>query len=446
MKTFAILFFFILAISFLPAQSTDTIKIDFKTKTIHIPDDSSLKKADFLQVEISNINLNLYNVTINAKDTTLSKPQQTPSFASFALGDLSGLVSAIGDFATMVRLDGEPPMKNLIAIPDGLNTAIEKISEHKSKYNEIANKADDFKLNVYSERLKYYDLDQTKSGIKYEDELKKAQEIRSEMFNLVRKIAESEKEYLQYYTDNRDTISKKYAEVDKQIKEGYKALSTAVSAEAASISAEKTMELLESLVFLDNNLSTTYTSLPFQYNGEQTLIEVSIQPKEAKFNLQSYQTKLAIPAKIKFYTVVGMSFFASSLYDEAYSTVETPVCDTTSVFTFVDEENGSAEIGLATMLRYGAKINKANNIGCHFSFGAGVSLSRKVKPRVLLGGGISFGKKHMVAVDAGLTVGYVDRLSNAIDLNKGYPQVPETITVARLKAGGFLSIGYAYQF
>lgn len=452
MKIFATPIFFVLATSFLPAQSPEVIKIDFKTKEICIPDNCSLKEVEFLQVKICNINLNLYNVSINTKDTTLSKPQQTPSFGLLPTDDLLKFIPAIGDFATVINEIESAlgkafgPQKESDLISSGIQLEADKMSSFKSEVVVNLADIDNFKLNIYSKRLKYYKLEHERPAFNYEEELEIAQNIRGSVFALVDKIAESENGYLKFFANNRDTIIKKYPELDKLIKEGYKALSTAVSAAAASISAEKTMELLESLVFLENNSNTTFTSLPFQFNGEQTLIRVSIQPKEERFKLQGYQTKLTIPAKIKPYTVVGMSFFASSLYDEAFTTVETQVNDTTSVFTFVDEENGSAEIGLAALLRYGTKINDSNNIGCHFSFGTGVSLSRKVKPRLMLGGGISFGKKHMVAVDAGLVIGFVDRLSNAIDLTKEYPQKPETLTVARLKAGGFLSLGYAYQF
>jgi hypothetical protein len=152
------------------------------------------------------------------------------------------------------------------------------------------------------------------------------------------------------------------------------------------------------------------------------------------------------PHKIKSYTSVGLSYYASTLYDKAYSTTKTIINDSTNHFKFTEEEDNNFELGLAALLRYGRK-SKKHNFGGHFSVGAGVSLTNTIKPRFLFGGGFSIGKKHMLAVDLGGIVGYVDTLSKTIDLKKtDYPEKPETITVSKVGFGRFLSIGYIYQF
>ncbi len=52
----------------------------------------------------------------------------------------------------------------------------------------------------------------------------------------------------------------------------------------------------------------------------------------------------------------------------------------------------------------------------------------------------------MLAIDCGGILGYVDHLSNSIDLSKSYSEKPDNITVSKLGIGAFVSIGYIYQF
>ena len=158
----------------------------------------------------------------------------------------------------------------------------------------------------------------------------------------------------------------------------------------ASISADKTNELLSSIVFIQNNDSKTYTSLPIKFNGEQAKVQIFITPRDEKYNLQSYYSQIIFPQKIKTYTVVGISFYGSSLYDRAYSTIKTKVNNSTYNYSFKEENSSKAELGIAALLRYDKKWNDDNNFGGHFNIGAGVSISNKIKPRVLFGGTFIF--------------------------------------------------------
>lgn len=87
-----------------------------------------------------------------------------------------------------------------------------------------------------------------------------------------------------------------------------------------------------------------------------------------------------------------------------------------------------------------------NNYGFRGSIGAGVSVSNIVEPRALFGGGMSFGKKHMLAIDLGAIAGYADKKSNQIREGEDYLSVPSTIVVSRTGLGAFISIGYLYRF
>ena len=101
-------------------------------------------------------------------------------------------------------------------------------------------------------------------------------------------------------------------------------------------------------------------------------------------------------------------------------------------------------MGIAALLRYGKK-SESSDWGRHFSVGTGLSIEKSPKPRLLIGGGLSYGKKHNFTFDLGLIAGYTDTKSKVIDLNTVYTEKPSNITVTKLKAGAFVSFGYMFK-
>jgi hypothetical protein len=271
------------------------------------------------------------------------------------------------------------------------------------------------------------------------------EKIRNDIPILIKYITDKKNCYEAFAIANKASIAKQteLAAKDKSIKESYDKLLSTLTDALASISADRTFELLSAIVLIENNANNTYTSLPFQFIGDQAIVKISIVPRDEKYNLQSYYSQIVFPLEIKKYKVVGVSFYCTSLHDRAYSTIKT---DPTSDFSLLEENVSKAELGIAALFRYGEKWNKKNCFGGHFTLGTGISISNKIKPRFLIGGGFSFGKKHMVAIDCGGIVGYVDRLSDAVDLFEPPPEKPENITVSRIGLGIFGSIGYMYQF
>ena len=171
---------------------------------------------------------------------------------------------------------------------------------------------------------------------------------------------------------------------------------------------------------------------------------VSITPRDTKYNLQSYSTQIIFPLVPQRYNVTGISYYCSGLTDEEYS-IEKPT-DTSYRYSFRSGTEG--EGGLAASYRAGIKLTKCPWLGFHASIGAGMSISKKIRPRILLGGGLSFGKKHMLAVDCGFIFGYVDRKNSTLDFTKTYSekQRPEPIIVSQLERSCYLSVGYLFSF
>ncbi len=60
----------------------------------------NLKKGDYYRVRVTNVNLNLYRVSINGRDTSTAKPLDFPTFALFGVEGLGALASGIGNVVT----------------------------------------------------------------------------------------------------------------------------------------------------------------------------------------------------------------------------------------------------------------------------------------------------------------------------------------------------------
>ena len=212
-----------------------------------------------------------------------------------------------------------------------------------------------------------------------------------------------------------------------------------------AVNAEKSIELLKSIIFLKVKIGT-YKSLPIQFKGDQAQVKLKFEPRKPEYNLQSYEMPFVFPLKSDNYWSIGVSFYGSNLYDQRYSTKGKAKTDSTQVFTLVQEKEQKSEIGIATLLRAGEKFGDEKKCGVHISLGPAISISEKIRARLLLGGGFSAGKKHSISVDIGGIVGHVDRISNAFDLNEEYSQKPENITISELQVGYFIAIGYLFRF
>lgn len=443
----------------------NTIEINFGSMTIEKNCIDNIKRGDFYQIKINGLNQNLFKVSINSIDTSLSKPQSTPTFGNFNLDALSKAIAGISssnisitqseDWKAFLKtisntksLFPDPIITVNSTIVDRMGDEKHILSKAKLSVENLAERIDNFKLEVYKHRLNSLKTTKTTNSFGFEQALIDLDSIRQDISTLKAQKTKDKNLYEAFSATNKVAIAKvkELESNDKLIKESYEKLLTSLTQALESISADKANELLSSIVFIENNADNTYTSLPIQYMGEQTKVQIAITPRDEKYNLQNYSTQIVFPDKIKSYVVVGVSFYGSSLYDKSYSTIKSALSDSTYSYSFKEENIGEAELGIAALLRYGTKVNDANNFGVHGSFGAGVQLSNKIKPRMLLGGGFTIGDKHMLAFDFGGIAGYVDRLSSTVDLTQSYGENPESIVISKLDVGLFLSFGYTYQF
>ena len=217
-----------------------------------------------------------------------------------------------------------------------------------------------------------------------------------------------------------------------------------------TINAEKVTTLLKSIILLDNNSNETFVSLPQQLNGNETQIKIQIVPAATDSNLPSYSTVLKFTQKQKFFTGMSMSFYYAGFNDEIYSTTAITTGTNTN-YRLVNENNSKGETGVVSLLHFGCKpwINNATNLkdlALNIVIGPALALTKNVRPRVAVGGGLSYGRKNMITLNALYMAGYIDKKSTAYDLNTDYSVAPTNITVSKLAGSFALSLGYIYEF
>lgn len=459
--------------STLVEAQVETIEFDFASPgTPPKVSKTDIKKGDFYIVKVKGLNLNLYKVSMSAVDTILSKPQQTPAFGNFQLDALSKLAAGISPLSTILTIN-QPMMLDLTQSVSTLkgrasftattkaaaaNTTIiarmqqEKIDLEASKgrIEALGKRIDDLKMAVYKLRLTALKTVPDAGTFDFDAALIEIEDIRKLLSAEKGIMTLAQKNYEGFSTLNKSAIeaAADLKENDKSIKEAYDKIVTLLTEAVASVSADKSQELLAPLIAIQNNKDAIFTSMPQQFTGEQSKVTLTVSPRDEKFNLNSYSTQYTFPIRIKKYVSVGISFYGASLHDEAYSTLKAKAPDstTTDSYSLKKEDNHKAELGIAALLRFGTKYWDNRDIGTHLSLGAGISVSNKIKPRMLFGGGFSFGDKHMLTIDAGGILGYVDRLSNVVSESATYSEKPESVVVSKIGFGGFLSIGYLYQF
>ncbi len=437
-----------------------------KSKTIQLPQEIEL--GDFYQIHVQKINLNKWSVLINSADSTNSSPLSTPSFGDLQLDVISGLTSVLAETVSVTK--NSTPVVNNFITPSNVQNQVRNyvVQTKKNKIGETINNYNDELLNFSNAQVNYKksvdvleldiskkqlaafdDNNQISSDLKVTAALERITNLRKEVYKHQDSLISKEKNYLVFSKKEEKGIAKNssYKKADAAIKAGFITLKTNIAKLLKTINAEKTTALLRSILYIKEK-TENYVSLPIQLKGEQAHVNVKFVPRDSIINENSYEITFKFPTKEGNYWGVDGSFYVSTLYDENFSSLTTTDSEMMDDVRFIREDVTKAEMGVATLIRYGKKHpeNEKKSIsGYHLVFGPGISVTKKVRPRFLLGGGFSMGKKHNLSIDGGAIAGFVERKSNAIKLNEMLSSAPESLTVSKLKLGIFIGIGYMFK-
>ena len=434
-----------------------------------------IKPGQFYRVVIEGINTNLYRVELGTEDTQLYTPQSTPLPTDLgSLEEISSWLAAasnlfvaggtstdttaatgteevamalqaiktsvLAQFPVTDGSENAPPETELIkAFMD------ETDRDHQGFLNRVnAEKEtlDGIQLSVYTHQMEAMigkEAVVADGQTAYDTTLAKVKTLRAALDILVKEIEIEGKAYGRY-SDEKDLANNEaFKERDAEIKQKYTELLANAQKLQAAVSAASVQKMVAPLIKVTLNRHQHYASLVKRLSQDQTEVSISLVPLDTALGLPTYQTAYTLPTVQRFYLSAGASYYWGKLQDQAFSINPTNN-------QLVQEQTSSWERGFAAQLRGGYKFKKDNQFGAHTSIGVGVPLGTPTRPRLLVGAGLSFGKRHMLAVDAGAITGVVNQLSGAFAVGQTYTTVPETFTVSRVRTNVYFSLGYVYQF
>lgn len=443
-----------------------------------------LKEGDPYTLRFEGVNLHVYKITINGKDTTVSKKLDSPSFSSFALDGLKSLVEGIdiggvivsqiattnglsafkdfdfgesvldGGYKVFYQYEGQPTQEYVVDYlkfytPDTDSVKIRIASEKKilgvftNSLSEVKDQIDEISFQIYEAQL---NSRKTRNAVIdqniFSNTFLEVKKIRTQLDKIQKSLKASAKNYTSYSLNWKKVIEEaKLIQSDAEIIKSYKGLSNKLEEAKKIVSASEIKKNLDVLIELENLFHDDFQYSTFgQLIKERKEVNISITPWDSISRMPSYSTIISFPLQQKKYAGVGPSFYLSGLYDQAFSSIE----DTSGVFQFTEESVTKLEVGTAILLRIGRKWK--NNFGGHLTFGPGISLSEKIRPRILIGGGVTIGGTHSFVLDVGGVGGFVDRKSNAVVLDDPVYKESFDPVHSKLDFSWFVSIGYLYKF
>jgi hypothetical protein len=446
------------------ARKLKTITIDFETKTINDSQITDIRKGDWYQVEVININTNIYRVTVDGKDTSTQAALKVPTFGDFGIEALTSAISGLNALGGIISMKSDPvdfknnksselwdgdlekgkpsPTANELA----MNKSIVELKAMEAELGIIKRRIDDVKLLQEKYVLTGLQMgphqvliDTTQYDLLYF--INEIASIRKQVAELSEKCDKKQTEYYsaidftkladQKLTAKNDTILKSFA-----------ILRVTLDKAQESIDGTKTAELLKPIIEIQNNTASSYISLPYLYHGRDAKVTVDISPYNKDAKVQIFNTIIDFPVFKKTYSGISTGFFVSPLADHAYSVIGQAGVDTS--FQLVNENPGNLSFGVNALINFGRRFGESNCF-YHFAFGPGLAISNKISPRLFFAPGLSFGSKHMLNIDLGITMGYVSRLSNAYSMDQTYSSKPESFLVSRFGYGMFVSVGYVFN-
>jgi len=448
----------------LPNKLVTAIEFDFADRCT-APDLTKLelKRGDYYAVWIRNLNLNLYQVKLSASDTTIAKVITFPSFDLVSVTGIKDLLasvgttvsSATGGSVAMVR----PPAGPIpIRVKYQLEKEEKRLKGHTDTLEAIVESITSVNDDVVLYKLRFSaEFPCQSSSSPTTDGLSELMEIDTRMKAIRTRISElkgnvitGDKTFKQFcdsagintYIEQTPTLKKQRdALLESSIK-----LKAAVDEQLKPFSLEKIAAKTIALGMVRSNATMGYRSLPMQYNGGEGKVELEIVPIDTTLNLSRYAPpSYYFPVSRRSYWGVSTSFYATGLYDEAISTGVDP--NDSTRFALFPEERNKGEYGAALKFVFGTVVYDQGmaDWGVHLTIGPGVNVSERIRPRLLTGAGVSYGRKNRVVFDLGWITGYVARRSSAYSNDGGYLQAPENSTVDRLKGSGFISLGYMLE-
>lgn len=492
-KLSTITFFFLLSLSFGVRCQESVLKYNLESKAFVNYDQfiESLKKGGKYRIQVESINRNNQRLVLNIKDSSNSKPLALPVFENLSIDIIKSVMAGVSDLAVKVtdfkskldenhaflekasgvgssyKLLGNPyvdePIRlslldisradaikeSIFALVNELNSFEEQIRNYTEFVEEIELNAIKYELNRTLKskdaiEFNHFSIENYYTNLLFQFELKR-KEIRDERD----KLLDIKNNYFKYRIDNFEelTTNKTLKNLDSSFTKSLVAVDSTFIKALNNLSYSKAKDYITQLSKLYSRNENTVTSPQYTFNGNATTIKLYVKKNDlTRTDVEEDSLLVKIPKISKSYFLTGLGYYYSGLRDDIYSEVKTVTIagkDTSTSYSY-NKENAGGEMGIASFLKFGNKIYK-DHVGLHASLGVGVSISPKIRPRMLLGVGASFGRTNMISIDFGMIAGYVERVSNSFDTSKVYSAQNSSFLYSKLASNTFVSIGYLFS-
>ncbi|WP_132055371.1 hypothetical protein [Pseudocnuella soli] len=466
---------------------------DFRTKQLHVPKGvEKLDKRSAFQVKVVGYNPYLYKLLIDDRDSSVSAAVDSKLLSWFVdPANLSGIVANLASTVGPIPLGNPMPnVAKIMQIPadfgirtelmkDGYNVADSAVipsrnptiayenAESILQAQVVVMEKEQGMLDDFYDQLGNFHLSVT--------DFFKAQRVMfpscddfskwasAGKMNMVKRTMESYRQRINKLkmtirddqTKYHIAISKYREQVDKNqnLKEGdaivasfYKEAATALTEAAKAVSHKNFADLKAQLEIMANS-STCYTSAPIFMMQRAKTVSIEFKPRFDSLVVPSYKTSFVLPFIQQKVSGISGGIHYSSLSSRSYSNktvLGSQPGDT--LYQLTGNGLGAGQLGINSLAYVGWKADKDNYKANYWgvSFGAGLSIESKPKPRVLLGGSYISGEDNRLLITAGIIAGQVARLSSAFNTTTQYRQPVSDVVVDRLTLGAFLSVNYSF--
>jgi hypothetical protein len=430
-------------------QKEYRVVLDMNTKMFNlnsIKDLQKIQKGDFYQVEIDNINRNLYNVAILVKDSIIK-----PEFNS---------IPTFKDLLTFTGFDEFASTKNLLesggeqsvgaANAEKANTVNRQskdtdtmkesiLSEIKQLNNDV-DAISNLYLAINQSQISYFMDEVTFNNKKYSPI--SVEKVMDESAKILRSVQQSIRSMENIKADGMNLNKKNPGSVTSDLINIVDSCLKKANALYSSFFT-KIGSFTKNLLILENNGERKYLSLQRQFTSDICDLSIAIIPKDSAFHLSSYQTLFRFPRRCltiglggAFYT----AFFKNNSYSSCFAAND-------STYKLIKENPSNQELGFATLLHLIIRPYCFPNwFALDCTFGPAISICENPRPRVAFGCGVSFGEKQSFSINLLGITGYVDRLRNSYNTTDSYSYKPSEFTIPTLALSCGFSIGYIYKF
>lgn len=455
-------------------QNVFSIDIDFKNKSFStIPKGKELRKFDQVIIKVKDLPAGQYKININKTDSSISAGNEPALFGLLKFGDgFNSILGGLSAYAVRAVPVGADKGTYIKQDPDRKPAGEDNKNQHlptkkapkdpcslefSSNYS-VKELQDKMRHQVLNFHFTFRD-----SVIKTADQLytlldlnpinsADTSKIRTAAMAIIQKRLDFEKYIEGMYTNYYDEIL---------INERYKAITECGYLRAADsmlVNYKKSFNayltgfdtvfnearMVKEYNRLKAPKTMEYISLPLNFKSDITRLAIDINGVDAAKTPQNFSTVIELERRPQHLWAFTTGVYLAGIKSKEHSILTNIGSSNDTSYSIVQSDGSSVEAGINALMHIGTYINNSD-IGWFGSFGPGLSLENKPRPRILIGTGLIFGRTNKIAFSVGFIGGPERQLASAYNTTSSYKVSPnkDDLNSDRFRGSWYFSLGYA---